>query len=275
MKIIRWLAKQVNVLTLLITIVFGLVGWREYIRLSTSKAAVVSSYSTQYSEFVSERDVFVTICRTEIFVSNRGGVDTQVEVLESKLRTEFFPDIYPIETYLVSTMQHHLDISTFESTGIPILTALHNWGQQPPDISRILNFYKTSGVKILKENPQDGSTPAHLTDFGSPVLYGERMNGRYTVTGPPIAIMTPARLEGSYPLLAKRPKNVLIEGLKLEKLTTDHIVLYIVSPDEQHLLQRQQHGVQINFAAHFMGGGRSSFVANCAAPSVLPVNIPF
>ena len=101
------------------------------------------------------------------------------------------------------------------------------------------------------------------------------MIGRYTVTGPPIAIMTPVRSEGSYPLLGKRPKNVLIEGLKLKKLTTDHIILYIVRPDKQHLLQNQQHGVRINFAVHFMGGGRSSFVANCAAPSELPVNIPF
>jgi hypothetical protein len=76
-------------------------------------------------------------------------------------------------------------------------------------------------------------------------------------------------------LLAKRPKNVLIEGLKLEKLMTDHVVLYIVRPNKQHLLQRQQYGVQINFAAHFMGGGRSSFITNCAPPSELPVSIPF
>lgn len=274
MGIAQWIAKQVNVLSLCITVVFGLVGWREYIRLSTSKAAVVSSHSTQYSEFVRETGAFVTICRTEIFVSNRGGVNTQVEALESRLRTEFFPNIYPVETYLVSTMQHHLDISVFRSIGIPILTALHNWGQQPPDANTVLNFYETSGVKILKENPQEDNIPTHLTEFGSPVLNRERMSGVYTVTGPPIAIMTPSRSENDYPLLAKRPKNVLIEGLKLEKLTTDHVVLYIVRPDQQHLLQSQQHGVQINFAAHFMGGGRSSFVTNCAAPSALPVNIP-
>lgn len=271
----RWVAKQVNVLTLVITIVFGFVGWREYIRLSNSRATVASSYSSQYSDFVRETGLFVTICRTEIYISNRGGIDTQAEILESRLETKFFPDMKPVKTYLVSTMQHHLDISVFESSGVPMLAALHNWGQQPPDFNEILDFYETSGVKILKENPPEGSVPTHLIELGSPLLYGERTRGSYTITGPPIAIMTPTRSENEYPLLAKRPKNVLIEGLKLEKLTTDHVVLYLVPPDKLHLLQNQQHGVQINFALHFMGGGRSSFVANCAAPSELPLNIPF
>lgn len=111
-------------------------------------------------------------------ISNKGGTESQIEVLESRFRPAFYPEIAETEVNLVSTIQHHLDIAAFQASQVPILVGFHNWGEQPPSLGKLMNFYEASGAKVLDKTKPLNETPLHLADLGSPVVYGEtfRMN---------------------------------------------------------------------------------------------------
>ncbi len=274
MNTLRWARNHIGVLSLVATIIIGFLTVREARRISTSQTAIVSGFSSQYSEVELEDDriIALIVCRTELYISNRGGSEARVEILQSRFTPNFFPNLKPVEIDLVSTVQHHLDIASLKSSGVPMLVAFHNWGQEPPALDELFNFYKTSGLELLDEAKLEESEPVHLVYLGSPVVYGQRMEVRESVLVMPYPITIRGFQQSGYSFLDRRPSPVLLGGYRLENLTVDHVVLYAVKPEQQNLMSTQQEGVRLNFAAHFMGKGRSSHTTICSTPgSLIPV----
>lgn len=280
MAIIRWIRDKDNLglviafSTLVVTALVGWLTWLEVRRVGTSQPAIVSAFSSQYTEptLLQNGNVSIlVICRTELYISNRGGTEALIEILQTRFRPEFFPEVKPVEVNLISTVQHHLDIAAFQSLSVSILTGFHNWGQQPPKLNKLIKFYKTSGRRILKEAGPLSDEPLHLANLGSPVLYGELTRYINAVLVLPNPITSSGKLTSGFPFLDERPNPVLLEGQKLKKLTLDHVVLYLARPEQQQLLSTSQEGTPIYFAAHFMGKGRSFYSSRCSSPGSLPV----
>ena len=97
---IRWTQKNlailaffVSILSLCVTVIIGLLTVREARRTSVSQATIVSGVSSQRSDnsLKDNRLTSLVVCRTELYISNRGGSEALIEILESNLTPDFFP----------------------------------------------------------------------------------------------------------------------------------------------------------------------------------------